>query len=339
MKSKAARRFLRRSAPSNETSFFKKENKQEQQFFGSPSNETFFQPNASIQRKCEKCEKEDKKLQRVEDKKENSLIEHGPPSAEPPITDVTKEEEKQDEPKEILVRPAGPICTPLPLDRANFLAKTGNKKDSFGITILDPNLVAYPAVVTKPVKGGVILEKTDSFLPVIPSYYTKKSEFFEDDAILSGESYCHPGRTSKRYPNKWMITADGAAAIEKGEIDHCRDYQHAFDISIGKYCNTVNKFAIAKTKFNDLDDCKKKLKEKKNAGVDPGKWIDVFLCLIKKTLERDNSAHVPNPKRTNPDQIKDPLKNCQYFIKEINSGSLPNVGKPDTPTLIKGCGE
>lgn len=76
MRSNTTRRFRRRPAAKEATSF-KKDNQQEQQFFGDAMHETFFKPvatvqqPAAIQRKCEGCEKEDKKVDRVADKKED----------------------------------------------------------------------------------------------------------------------------------------------------------------------------------------------------------------------------------------------------------------------------
>ena len=62
-------RRIRRSS-SHDTPVVKKENQQEQSFFGNATQATFFQPATLIQRKCAGCEKEEK-LQRVADKKED----------------------------------------------------------------------------------------------------------------------------------------------------------------------------------------------------------------------------------------------------------------------------
>jgi hypothetical protein len=69
MKSKN-RRMHRRSSLTSENSFFKKEGRREHNFFGNPYHEIFFQPSASIQRKCEKCEEGDKKIHRMTDQKD-----------------------------------------------------------------------------------------------------------------------------------------------------------------------------------------------------------------------------------------------------------------------------
>ena len=102
MKPALIRRFRRRSAPSrSEGTFFKKESQQEQSFFGETSNDVFFQPPAmsmqSIQRKCEECEKEDKKVMRAEDKKEEEKMQRQPEKKEE--EKIMKMEDKQEEEK------------------------------------------------------------------------------------------------------------------------------------------------------------------------------------------------------------------------------------------------
>lgn len=51
-----------------------KDSKQKQNFFANAVGETFFQPAPVLQRKCEHCEEEDKKLNRVADKKEEEKL-------------------------------------------------------------------------------------------------------------------------------------------------------------------------------------------------------------------------------------------------------------------------
>jgi Domain of unknown function (DUF4157) len=61
-------RRMRRIPASHEATNANKESKQQQSFFGEATHETFFQPSPVIQRKCEKCEDEDK-VQRQPEKK------------------------------------------------------------------------------------------------------------------------------------------------------------------------------------------------------------------------------------------------------------------------------
>ncbi|ODT35001.1 MAG: hypothetical protein ABS67_03220 [Niabella sp. SCN 42-15] len=58
------RTYRRRS--SHETAIQLKENSPEQMFFGARQSQSFFQPASAVQRKCEKCEDEDKKVQKKE---------------------------------------------------------------------------------------------------------------------------------------------------------------------------------------------------------------------------------------------------------------------------------
>jgi Domain of unknown function (DUF4157) len=109
MKPSIYRRIRRRSA-SHEATNANKESKQEQSFFGEASHETFFQPTAAIQRKCEKCEEEEKvqrqpekkeeekKLMRVEDKKEEDKK-------------LQKKEEEKKEEEKLQKKDAGPSST------------------------------------------------------------------------------------------------------------------------------------------------------------------------------------------------------------------------------------
>lgn len=83
MKPSILRRIRRRTA-SNEAANAKKENAQEQAFFGEAAAKHFFQPAAVVQRKCAECEKEEK-VQKKEEKKEEEKLQ--------------KKEEKKEEEK------------------------------------------------------------------------------------------------------------------------------------------------------------------------------------------------------------------------------------------------
>jgi hypothetical protein len=60
-----SRRYRRSPSQSREGRMFKKDMQQEQAFFSTPSNQSFFKPNAALQRKCAECEAEDKKMNRM----------------------------------------------------------------------------------------------------------------------------------------------------------------------------------------------------------------------------------------------------------------------------------
>jgi hypothetical protein len=70
MKSTYGRRYRRSASPSRESATPKKDSQQEQAFFAGPSEQSFFKPNIAIQRKCDHCEAEEKKAQRMAGPKE-----------------------------------------------------------------------------------------------------------------------------------------------------------------------------------------------------------------------------------------------------------------------------
>jgi len=98
MKSAYSRRYRRSAAPTREAAIAKKDNQQEQPFFSPASSQSFFKPNAAIQRKCEKCEDGDKNVNRMTDKEEKPIQKMEEKKEEKP---VMKMEEKKEEEKPI----------------------------------------------------------------------------------------------------------------------------------------------------------------------------------------------------------------------------------------------
>ncbi len=81
------RRYYCKSNHSFGSHSLKQAHAQETPFFSAPGKESFIQPSiAVIRRKCEKCEEEDKKVSRMEDKKEEEKIQkkENAPSGTPP---------------------------------------------------------------------------------------------------------------------------------------------------------------------------------------------------------------------------------------------------------------
>src|SRR5688572_21918996 len=104
MKPTLTRRYRRKStAAKSDGAFFKKENQAEQNFFGESTQDSFFQPVISglpataIQRKCESCGEEEKKANRMEDKKEEEKVQRQPEKKEE--EKVMKMEDKKEEEK------------------------------------------------------------------------------------------------------------------------------------------------------------------------------------------------------------------------------------------------
>jgi len=100
MKPSIYRRIRRRPA-SRDIAAPKKDNQQDQQFFGETTHEPFFKPvaanqQASVQRKCADCEKEDK-VQRSPDKKEEKKKLHRMPEKKEEEKIHKKEDKKEEE--------------------------------------------------------------------------------------------------------------------------------------------------------------------------------------------------------------------------------------------------
>jgi|GEM_PF-1254729 len=72
MKPAYLRRIRRKPAAAKDNPVFRKEGQKENTFFGETTQGSFFQPASAIQRKCDKCEDEDKLVKRQADKKEEA---------------------------------------------------------------------------------------------------------------------------------------------------------------------------------------------------------------------------------------------------------------------------
>lgn len=100
MKPTYSRRYRRNVSPAREAVLAKKDNQQEQPFFSPASSQSFFKPNAAIQRKCEKCEAEDKNVKRMTEKEEEKPIQKMEEKKEEEKP-IQKMEEKKEEEKPI----------------------------------------------------------------------------------------------------------------------------------------------------------------------------------------------------------------------------------------------
>lgn len=125
MKLSSTRRYRRSTSRSRETGVFKKDNQPENMFFAVPSQQSFFKP--VINRKCAHCEAEDKqvkrapaeeekKIQKVEEKKEELHRLAGPKEEEKTI-------HKMEDKKEEVHRQAAPE------EEDKKLNKMGEKKE------------------------------------------------------------------------------------------------------------------------------------------------------------------------------------------------------------------
>jgi Domain of unknown function (DUF4157) len=130
MKPTQTRRFRRRSTPSrSEGTFFKKESQQEQSFFGETTHDSFFPPVAAptqnVQRKCAECEKEEKKVHRMENKKEEDkkLMREEDKKEE---DSIQKKEDSKEEKEKLQKKEAGTTSASSP-GVSNYISSISSK--------------------------------------------------------------------------------------------------------------------------------------------------------------------------------------------------------------------
>jgi hypothetical protein len=226
---------------------------------------------------------------------------------------------------------ASASCDPQALPRDQYLKHGGTSTNDFGLTRLD-GTVSVPTVRTRKVAGGVAFENTAARMPAIDSVYTQAGRFVEGTSKMPrGTS---PDCTDPEYPTLWIIDKDGADLLRTAEIEHCDDFKYAFDISIGRYADIVNRLANSGRKFASTSAAIAHVT--KAAGAAPDTWADVFDCLVKKTKDRDDLMqwHVPHP-QTRPPTSK---TNCAHAFSIITKGTLQNLGHPPSE-IINGCNE
>lgn len=246
---------------------------------------------------------------------------------EVPMDNGTVKQEEKTETVETTTVKAGTTvsCDPTGVTYDEFLKKTGNTDDAFGITRLSSNDVTFPEVVLD--KG--VLQKTTAGMQV-SSFYLQAQTFKDKGFVILPEdggvenNYCPKGK----YERNWEITASGADKIKEGEQEHCNDFTLAFNISLAKFRDAVN--AAAGKKF--ASDAGAKAYLEKQTKVHPDKWNDYFWCLAGKTRERDtNNWHLP--KLISP-HIN---KTCNKAVIRLGSMNLAEIGKHPSEEIIKDC--
>lgn len=223
-------------------------------------------------------------------------------------------------------------CTPKGLSRPDFLSQPGATTQEFGLTRLSIGQVQFPKVETAKSRGGVVVLPTSAALPAIPSVFTTAGTFTEGEAhfINQGGGDC----PSRRTPLRWTITAGAAARIAEAEQEHCADFQFAFDVSLKRYAEAVT--AVAKSGRTFASQERAESAVQKVVGAAPADWRGIFICLAKKTLDRD-SNHWHLPKHiTRPPRLEN---DCAFARAIIHDTSLPQVGVHPSADLVQGCGE
>jgi hypothetical protein len=217
---------------------------------------------------------------------------------------------------------SGSHCEPVGVTYDDFLKKTGNIDNAFGVTKFNSSNVIFPEVVLNNGK----LEKTDADVQV-SSFYLLPQTFKEKKQVISlddGDAYNHYCPKGK-YDLYWQVTKSAAEKIKEGEQEHCNDITLAFSLSLAKFKDDVNK--DAGKSFKSLK--KAKAYFKKKTKVDPDNWANYFMMLAKKTEDRDKlNWHLPKNYRTRINQT------CDKVEIVLASPHLPEIGIHPSSEII-----
>lgn len=226
---------------------------------------------------------------------------------------------------------ASSACQPTPLSRQNFLQQAGANATELGLTTLDLSQVTYPEAVRN-ARGGI--QSTTAALPAISSISVGAGVFMDPQDTVRVYGQPGSGCPTGDYPRRWTITSDGADRIRLGEQEHCDDFRFAFDISLRRYADAVNRLAAGGRRFPS--DAAMNGTLRAIVGVAPDDWTTVFMCLAGRTRDRDgarNRWHTPRARSI------DPYPHCRYVTMIIDGNSLPQVGAHPSSSIIHGCGE
>lgn len=224
-------------------------------------------------------------------------------------------------------------CNPTALTRAQYLASPGTTTTDLGLTTLS-GTVTVPAVHTNRTRRGRVVSRTSAALPPITSVFTGAGRFIEGQAIFAGGG--SGGCRSGRYDLRWSITRGGAQKIRAGEMEHCSDFQHAFNISLQRFATAVNSVAQSGRVFPSQRAAERHIE--RLVGKAPADWASTFQCLAQKTLLRDGQggsrgSHTPIVIRRPPEL----RRGCRFAEALITGRSLPQVGQRSSSQLIRGC--
>jgi uncharacterized protein DUF4157 len=180
-------------------------------------------------------------------------------------------------------------CTPKGVSDVDF-RKVGAPGDALGFTRLGQQGPPPPEVKTQPAGKQVVILKTEAKPFPCDSFFTQASKqsvarigFFDENDPKQKDNIAKCGKT---YIATYVITDEAAKKIEEAELEHCRDFKRAFDISLGCYANVVNDLARKKTRFASEQDAVAEVT--KRVGLAPNDWMQHYLDLLVKTRERDD---------------------------------------------------
>jgi hypothetical protein len=218
-------------------------------------------------------------------------------------------------------------CNVVGMDRPTFLTflssfPPGSPGVVFGQTAIVASRAVAPEIAAVAVPGGFKLKATHAEMPPVYSAFTAATVFDEGMRHCSDPS-C--SRTPNANVGRYRITPGGAARLQAGEMEHCRDYREAFDLSLALYASIINNLAARERIYSSerqvIEDATRQV------GVRPDDMVTRFEALCALSTGRDTrNWHRPNfPSATTHVDICNQANGCRT-VETIDETSLPNVG-------------
>jgi hypothetical protein len=225
-------------------------------------------------------------------------------------------------------------CTPAALSNADFLAK-GGPSEALGFTNPLPQKSRAPEILPEEVgkDHAVILKPTNAIQISCESFITKAGKPFTRPTVLDKK---HPNfdLCEGKFDRTFEVTPDGEKRIREAEMEHCKDYKYAYDVSLGCYESVINEFAKKKTRFPSAEDAKDAVVNR--VGQTPDMWMPHYADLLDKTKIRDTSKWHEPPAREGWTSIKVIGKHCSAEgTTPIDAKSFPQVGRHAARDIIK----
>ncbi len=225
-------------------------------------------------------------------------------------------------------------CTPVSLSNADFLAN-GGPSDALGFTKPLPQKSRAPEILTQEVgkDHAVILKPTKAIQISCESFITKAGKPFTRSTVLDKN---HPNfdQCEGKFDRSFEVTPDGEKRLREAEMEHCKDYKYAYDVSLGCYESVINEFAKKKTQFPSTEDAEDAVVNR--VGQKPDMWMPHYADLLEKTKIRDTSKWHEPPAREGWTSLKVIGKYCSAEgTTPVDAKSFPQVGRHAARDIIK----
>ncbi|MGH9495665.1 MAG: DUF4157 domain-containing protein [Candidatus Sulfotelmatobacter sp.] len=225
-------------------------------------------------------------------------------------------------------------CTPVALPNPDFLAK-GGPSDALGFTRPLPEKSRAPEILTQEIGKGhaVILKPTKAVQISCESFITKAGKPFMRSTALD-ENHPNFDQCGGKFDRSFVVTPDGEKRLREAEMEHCKDFKYAYDVSLGCYESVINEFAKKKTQFPSAEEADDAVVNR--VGQKPDMWMPHYADLLEKTKIRDTSKWHEPPAREGWTSLKVIGKHCSTEeTTPIDAKSFPQVGRHAARDFIK----